>query len=188
MKAPEPTSEEIKETLARIEARGGVNNEAEADRDRRRQVEIYDDCIHVDTGRRTFLIPQPTLGFSILYRERREYFEDDEHGLGRLLVGLRRMKEPGYVRALRIGTDIPDEEAAEAIKNVHLEDKVDYYLALERFMEWAEDETEKKTAKLLELRTGLGSDLMARLLNLSNLQDTPLMKSSTESTSAPSET
>lgn len=185
------TAEELDESLAFIDEQleaEGVNIEAEADEARRRKVEIYDDFCQVDTGQRTFVIPQPTLGFLMLYRERRSYFEDDEHGLGRLLVALRREKEPGYIRALRMGEVIPDDEAEEAMREVYPQDKVNYYLAVERFMEWAEAETEKKTAELLSKRMGIDSAHTELLLKLSSSLATPSTKSSTECTSAPSET
>ncbi len=182
------TQEEREAALKRIDARLGENKEAEADESRRRKVEIYDDFCHIETELRTLHIPQPTMGFALLYRERRSYFEDDEHGLGRLLVALRRMKEPGYVRALRMGGDIPDEEADEAIKDIYIEDKVEYYLMIEKAMEWGEDEAEKKTVKLLERRMGLGSGCMEPLLKLSKLRDIPSNISSTECPSVPSET
>lgn len=184
------TQEEREAALKRIDAQLGENKEAEADESRRRKVEIYDDMVHIETELRTLHIPQPTMGFALLYRERRSYFEDDEHGLGRLLVALRRMKEPGYVRALRMGVDIPDEEADETMNGVgtFIEDKVEYYLAIETAIEWGEDEAEKKTVKLLERRMGLDSGCMAPLLRLSKLPDIPLNISSTECPSAPSET
>jgi hypothetical protein len=185
------TAEELDESLRWIDERfeaEGRNIEAEAERERHRKVEIYDDFCHVDTGRRVLTIPQPTLGFLMLYRERRSYFEDDEHGLGRLLVGLRRQKEPGFVRALRMGEDIPDEEADEAMRGVYGEDKVEYYLAVEGAARWADGETEKKTPKLLSQRMGIDLVHTELLLRLSNSPDTLLTKSSTECTSAPSET
>ena len=188
MKAPEPTLEEINETLERIDARGGSNDEAEAERNRKRKVEIYDDFCHVPTDIRTLHIPQPTLGFLMLYGERRSYFEDDEHGLGRLMAALTRQKEPGYIPALRMGGDVPNDEADEAMKGVYGEDRAEYYLAIEAAAQRSADETEKKTMKLLELRMGLDSGLMERLLKSSSLPDTPLTTSSTECPSAPLET
>jgi hypothetical protein len=184
------TEEEREAALGRIDARLGENKETEADESRRRKVEIYDDLVHIETKLRTLHILQPTMGFALLYRERRGYFEDDEHGFGRLLVALKRMKEPGYVRALRMGDLIPDEEADEAMlsKDIYIEDKLEYYLAIETAMEWGEDEAEKKTMKLLELRMGLDSGYMERSLKLSNSPDTPLNTSSTECPSVPSET
>lgn len=172
--------EELAERLAWIDKRHeaeGINIEAEADRDRRRKVEIYDDFCQVDTGRRTFVIPQPTLWFLILYQERRSYFEDDEHGVGRLLVALRREKEPGYIRALRMGATIPDDEADEAMREVYPQDKADYYLAVEQFMNWADAETEKKTAKLLSQRMGVDSAHTELLLKLSSSLAIPSTKS-----------
>ena len=189
--AKELTAEEREASLSWIDERheaAGINIEAEAEQDRRRRVEIYDDFCHVETDVRVLHIPQPTLGFLMLYRERRSYFEDDEHGLGRLLVALRRMKEPGYVRALRAGGDIPDEEADDAFRKVHGEDKLEYYIAVEAAAKRAAEETEKKTRKLLELRTGLPSDLMDRLHSSLNLPGTTSTTSSTESLSEPSET
>jgi len=186
MKAPEPTPEEIEQTLARIDARRGGETEAEAERNRRRKVEIYDDFCHVTTKLRTLHIPQPTLGFLMLYHERRSYFEDDDHGLGRLMVALRRMKEPGYVRALRMNEVIPDDEAEEAMRGVYSEDRAEYYLVIERMAKYGEDETEKKTAKLLALRMGLDSDLLEHLRSLSSLPGIPSTKFSI-CTSAPSE-
>ena len=170
------SKEELDESLERIDARiekEGVNEEAEAVRNRERKVEIYDDFCHVETKLRTLRIPQPTMGFAMLYRERRGYFEDDEHGLGRLLVALKRMKEPGYVRALRMGDLIPDEEADEAMEGIYIEDKLEYYLMIEEAMKWGEDEAEKKTMKLLELRMGLGSGFMERSLKSLSSPGTP---------------
>jgi len=190
MKAPEPTLEEINETLARIDAQGGSNDEAEAERNRRRKVEIYDDFCHIETDIRTLHIPQPTLGFLRLYHERRSYFEDDEHGLGRLMVALTRMKEPGYVRALRAGSNIPDDEADEVLNTfgVFSEDRAEYYLAIEAAAQRGADETEKKTMKLLGMRMGLDSGLMGRLLKSLSSADTPSTNLSTECTSTPLET
>jgi len=185
----ELTPEELEESLAFIDSKldaKAQNEEAEAARDRKRKVEIYDDMCHIETELRTLHIPQPTMGFALLYRERRSYFEDDGHGLGRLLVGLRRMKEPGYIRALRMGELIPDEEAEDAQRSAYVEDKVEYYLAVEAAIEYGENEAEKKTMKLLEQRMGLGSGFMARLLKSSNLPDIPLTNLSTECTSEPS--
>ena len=185
----ELTPEELEESLAFIDGKldaKAQNEEAEAARDRKRKVEIYDDFCHIETDIRTLHIPQPTLGFLMLYRERRSYFEDDEHGLGRLMATLMHMKEPGYVRALRAGGDVPNDEADEAMKGVYAEDKAEYYLAIEAAARRGAEETEKKTAKLLELRMGLFSGLMGRLLKSSSLADTPSTSSSTECTSAPS--
>lgn len=187
------TPEFIAEARRNIDAQEAVqaaNTEAEAARNRERKVEIYDDFCHVETKLRTLRIPQPTMGFAMLYRERRSYFEDDEHGLGRLLVALRRMKEPGYVRALRMGDSIPDEEAEEAVlaKDIYIEDKLEYYLAIEGAIEYGEDEAEKKTMKLLELRMGLGSGFMGRSLRSLNSPATPSTTSSTECTSERLET
>ena len=187
------SKEELDESLKRIDARletEGVNEEAEAARNRERKVEIYDDLCHIETELRTLHIAQPTMGFALLYRERRGYFEDDEHGFGRLLVALKRMKEPGYVRALRMGDLIPDEEADEAMlsKDVYIEDKLEYYLMVEGAIEYGEDETEKKTMKLLEKRMGLSSGSMERSLKSLNSLAIPSTNSSMECTSAPSET
>jgi len=182
--------EELAESLAWIDAQHeakGINIEAEADRDRQRKLEIYDDFCRVDTGLRTLSIPQPTLLFLILYQEKRSYFEDDEHGVGRLLVALRREKEPGYIRALRMGEVIPDDEADEAMRGVYPQDKADYYLAVEQFMKWADAETEKKTAKLLSQRMGIDSAHTELLLKLSSSLAIPSTKSS-ECISAHSET
>lgn len=186
------TPDELEERLEWIDAlheEQGVNAEADAERERIRKVDIYDDLIHVTTDVRVLHIPQPTLGFIMLYQERRAYFEDDEHGLGRLLVALRRMEDPGFVRGLRMGRGIPDDAADEELnrQGVYGEDVAEYYIAIEGAIKYANEETEKKTKKLLAQRAGLDSDLMERLLSLSNLPGTPLSTLSTECTSGPSE-
>jgi hypothetical protein len=177
------TPDELADSLEFIDGlleENGINIEAEAERERQRKLEIYDDFLHVETESRTLHIPQPTLGFLMLYQERRRYFEDDEHGLGRLLIALRRMKEPGYIRALRAGADIPPEESQDALKDAYPENKVDYYLAIESAAKWGDSESEKKTRKLLAQRTGLDFEQMERLHSLLSSPDTPRIISSTE--------
>jgi len=181
------TPEFIAEANENIDRQMATNDAATDARDRERKLRIYDDFLHYETAARVLHIPQPTLGFLMLYQERRSYFEDDEHGLGRLLVTLRRMKEPGYIQALRAGADFDDEEAMQAQNNAYLEDKPEYYRAIEAAAKWSEEEAEKKTVMLLEERAGLASGFMARLLSLSNLRDIPSSTSSTECTSEPSE-
>ena len=150
--------------------------EAKAEEDSKRTVEIYDDFIHYDNGHRVLRIPQPTLGFLKLYHERREYFWDDELGIGRLLVALRRQKEGRgqYVRALRCGEEIPDEEADSAMSDVHPQDVPDYYHMLKTCEGWAAKEAEKKTAKLVwgEDAENIKSALAEALHNLSSLPGT----------------
>lgn len=170
------TDEELAESLKRIEDRSdaaGVNKAAELDDDRRRKVRIYDEMLHITTERRTLLIPQPTLGSYMLLSERRNFFDDDEHGLGRLMVVLTRQKEPGFIRALRMGGTVDDAEADKAMVGVYIEDKLDYFLAIERVKEWADEISEKKTVELLALRTGFDYELLAPLLKSSNFQDIP---------------
>lgn len=162
----------------------------EDDDNRKRAVEIYDDFCECDNGQRVLRMPQPTLGMLMLYRERREYFWDDEYGVGRLLVALRRQKEGRgkYIRGLRMGGEIPDAEADAAMADVYAEDVVDYYAMMRAAEKFGDEETEKKTAKLAWGKEGevLLSVLREASLNLSNLRATPSTKSSTECTSAPS--
>jgi len=158
---------------------------------RKRIVEIYDDFCCCDTGRRVIRIPQPTLAFLMLYNEQREYFWDDGHGLGRLLAALRRQKEGRgeYIRGLRIGEKIPDEEADAAMSGVYAEDKVDYYAMVHAADKLGKDETKKKMAKLFWGKMDdMPSALTALLLNLSSLPDIPSTNSSTKCTLAHSET
>ncbi len=170
------SEEELAESIKRIEDRAdevGVNKAAELDDDRRRKVRIYDEILHITTERRTLLIPQPTLGTYMLLSERRNFFDDDEHGLGRLLVTLTRQKEPGFIRALRMGGTIDDTEADDAMRGVYAEDKLDYFLGIERVKEWADEISEKKTVELLALRTGFDYELLAPLLKSSNFPVIP---------------
>ena len=129
--------------------------------------EIYNDCVHFETEQDAFSIPEPTLLFFKLYQERRSYIDDPDHGLGRLLTILKRQKEPGYIRALRTGTDIPDDEASEAMKGINPEDRDYYYYAIAYTIKWANEITEKKTEELLARRMGLDPDVLDNVLKLS---------------------
>ncbi len=130
--------------------------------------EIYNDCVHFETDHETVSIPQPTLLFFKLYRDRRGYIDDPDHGLGRLLTILKRQKEPGYLRALRAGTDIPDEEAAEASKGINPEDRDYYYYAVKYALRYGNRITEEKTKILLAKRLRVDAKDLDKMLNFAD--------------------
>ena len=72
-----------------------------------------------------------------------------------------------------MGGTIDDTEADDAMRGVYAEDKLDYFLGIERVKEWADEISEKKTVELLALRTGFDYELLAPLLKSSNFQDIP---------------
>jgi hypothetical protein len=174
---------EARENIEEQEARRDVD-------DSKRVMEIYNDFCTCTVGSRVLRIPQPTLGFLYLYHERQEYFWDDERGVGRLLVALKRQMEGRgqYIRALRCGELIPDEEADEAMHGVRAEDVGVYFGMVNAAEEYGRKETKKKMAKILwgDEAESIESALQEATRSLSNLQGTQLTSSSTKSISEPS--
>ena len=106
-------------------------------------IEIANDQCYCYTDRGTVAIPQPTLGFLLVYQERESYFRDPELGVGRILVALKHQQTPGYSRAIKNGGEIPDEEARAAQADAHPDRDV-YYAMIHRAFNYGAEECERK--------------------------------------------
>lgn len=87
------------------------------------QGDIYDDFLTREYEGRALILPAPTLGFLLLYRERHDYFWDNRHGFGRFLWALIHKES---VRELRAGAEIP-KESDDLVKGIPAGDVAQYY-------------------------------------------------------------
>ncbi len=131
-------------------------------------IEIHDDRVYIDGKHRSYSIPEPTLAFFRLYKERRGYFDDEAHGLGRLLAALKRQLEPGYIRALRAGKNIPNEEAQEEAEGTYAAEFAECHYAILYVAAWANKINEEKAKKLLQLRMKLDDKALEGMLELAD--------------------
>ncbi len=127
-----------------LHAKAAVNDD-------KKRLDIYDDFTRKDIDGRVISIPQPTLGFLLLYGERKRYFWDGKLGLGRLLVVLNRMREGGgdYIRRLRAGGLIPDGEARKALKGIKAVDAPHYFALVHAAEIYGDEEKQKADGKPL---------------------------------------
>ena len=116
-------------------------------------LDIRNDTCICRIGDVIITMPQPTLFFLKTFRDRKDYFCDPRHGLGRVLVALHHQKDAGYLVAIRSGADINEADATAAVANIPPDHTQHYYDMILYAYTFAADITAAKFKELITLRT-----------------------------------